>query len=214
MRRIWAALPVKAFAGAKQRLSPLLSPARRAALAEAMLEDVLAALAAARLDGILVNTVEPRAVKLAEHYHARVIAKDARSGHTGAVTAMARVLAGEGCEGMLAIPADIPRATTAEIDAVLTAARPAPSFTISPAHDKLGSNAVLCCPPEVVSLRFGPDSFFPHLEAARRQGLEPAVVPLPGIALDIDHPGDLQAFLTAAPPMQTRTLDLLREFRL
>jgi 2-phospho-L-lactate/phosphoenolpyruvate guanylyltransferase len=214
MRGIWAALPVKVFAGAKQRLSPLLSPAQRAGLAEAMLEDVLAALAAARLDGILVNTVEPRAAKLAERYHARVIGKDARSGHTAAVTAMARVLAREGCEGMLVVPADIPRATAIEIDAVLTAARPAPSFTISPAHDELGSNAVLCRPPEAVPLRFGHNSFFPHLEAARRQGVEPAIVPLPGIALDIDHPGDLRAFLAADPPMRTRTLDLLGEFGL
>jgi 2-phospho-L-lactate/phosphoenolpyruvate guanylyltransferase len=214
MSGIWAALPVKAFAGAKQRLSPLLSPAQRAALAAAMLEDVLAALATARLDGILVNTVELRAVKLAERYHARVIGEDARSGHTAAVSAMARVLAREGCEGMLALPADIPRATAAEIDAVLSAARPAPSFTISPAHDRLGSNAVLCRPPEAVPLRFGYDSFFPHLQAARGQGLEPAVVPLPGIALDIDHPGDLRAFLAAEPPMQTRTLNLLHEFGL
>jgi 2-phospho-L-lactate/phosphoenolpyruvate guanylyltransferase len=114
----------------------------------------------------------------------------------------------------LVVPADIPRATAIEIDAVLTAARPAPSFTISPAHDELGSNAVLCRPPEAVPLRFGHNSFFPHLEAARRQGVEPAIVPLPGIALDIDHPGDLRAFLAADPPMRTRTLDLLGEFGL
>ena len=56
---IWAAVPVKEFAGAKQRLAPLLTPAAAQALAAAMLEDVLAALAGAPLAGIMVNTVDP-----------------------------------------------------------------------------------------------------------------------------------------------------------
>ena len=57
---VWAAVPVKEFAGAKQRLSPLLTPQQRQALAAAMLEDVLAALADAPLAGIMVNTLDPR----------------------------------------------------------------------------------------------------------------------------------------------------------
>ena len=72
---------------------------------------------------------------------------------------------------------------------------PAPSFTISPAHDDLGSNAVICSPPDAVPLRFGENSYFPHLEAARRCGIEPTVIRQPGIAMDIDHPVDLAAFL-------------------
>jgi 2-phospho-L-lactate guanylyltransferase len=212
MSDIWAALPVKEFAGAKQRLSPLLTPGQREALAACMLEDVLAALAGAGLAGILVNTLDPKATELARRYGARVIGDEARSGHTGAVDAMARTLAREGRAGMLAIPGDVPRVTAAEIDAVLGARRPAPSFTIAPAHDELGSNAVLCCPPEAMPLRFGDNSFFPHLDAARRRGMEPTIVKLPGIALDIDHPEDLRAFLRAAPAMETRTLALLRSF--
>jgi len=211
---IWAALPVKEFAGAKQRLASLLTAMQREALAATMLEDVLTALSGAALAGILVNTVDPRAAALAERYGARVVAEDARSGHTGAVAGMARVLAREGRAGMLAIPGDIPRVTAAEIDAVLAARPPAPSFTISPAHDEMGSNAVLCCPPEVMALRFGDNSYFPHLDAARRHGVDPMIVPQPGIALDIDHPQDLRAFLSATPVRPTRTFTLLREFGL
>ena len=71
---------------------------------------------------------------------------------------------------------------------MVSSCRDAPSFTIVPAHDELGSNAVLCAPPFAVPLRFGDDSYFPHLMAARRQGIEPTIVRLPGIGLDIDHP--------------------------
>ncbi len=56
---------------------------------------------------------------------------------------------------------------------------------------------MLCAPPFAVPLRFGDDSYFPHLMAARKQGIEPTIVRLPGIGLDIDHPGDLRAFMAA-----------------
>jgi len=84
MSDVWACVPVKEFTGAKQRLSSLLSPQQREILAETMLEDVLEALSgAARLAGIMVNTVDPRAATLAERYGARVVSEAARDGHTG-----------------------------------------------------------------------------------------------------------------------------------
>jgi 2-phospho-L-lactate guanylyltransferase len=215
MTSVWACVPVKEFTGAKQRLATLLSPVQREVLAETMLEDVLSALAGATLlAGILVNTVDPRAAALAERYGARVVTEGARDGHTGAVNGMARVLAAEGDGALLTVPGDIPRVTAEEIDAVVASCRDAPSFTIVPAHDELGSNAVLCAPPFAVPLRFGDDSYFPHLQAARRHGIEPTIVRLPGIGLDIDHPVDLLAFMRAQPRQPTRTLRLLERFGL
>jgi 2-phospho-L-lactate guanylyltransferase (CobY/MobA/RfbA family) len=96
-------------------------------------------------------------------------------------------------------------------DAVLSAHLAAPSFTISPAHDDLGSNAVVCSPPESVPLRFGENSYFPHLEAARRQRIEPTVIRQPGIEMDIDHPLDLALFLRLPQSAGTRTRTLLDE---
>jgi 2-phospho-L-lactate guanylyltransferase len=206
---VWAAVPVKEFAGAKQRLSPLLKSKQRQALAAAMLEDVLAALVDAPLAGIMVNTLDPVATELASRYGARVITDNARDGHTGAVAAMARILGAEGND-MLALPGDIPRVTAAEIAAIIEARRAAPSLTIVPAHDGRGSNAVLCSPALVMALQFGDDSFVPHLAAARAVGIEPTVVRLPGIGLDIDQPDDVHALVGAKPHMATRALAVLR----
>jgi 2-phospho-L-lactate/phosphoenolpyruvate guanylyltransferase len=208
---IWAAVPVKEFAGAKRRLASLLTPAHRQALAAAMLEDVLAALVDAPLAGIMVNTVDPIAGELARRYGARVVTEGARDGHTGAVMAMARILDAEGRAGMLTVPGDIPRVTPAEIASVVEACRPSPSITIVPAHDERGSNAVLCLPPTVMRLRFGDDSFLPHLASARARGIEPTIVRLPGIGLDIDQPQDLQKFRRAIPHMTTRAGRLFEE---
>jgi 2-phospho-L-lactate/phosphoenolpyruvate guanylyltransferase len=210
---IWAVIPVKEFEGAKHRLSPLLSPEQRRQLAETMLRDVLDAVAGARrLAGIMLITLEPIAQAMAERIGARVETEGAHDGHTGAVTAGLRILAREGRGGFMTMPGDIPAVRATEVDAVLAAHLPGPSFTISPAHDDLGSNAVICSPPDSVPLRFGENSYFPHLDAARAQGIEPTILRQPGIAMDIDHPVDLQAFLRLPQSHGTRTRKLLGQF--
>ncbi len=212
MSGISAVVPVKELKGAKQRLSSCLSPEERRALATIMLEDVLDALSAVpRLAGLLVVTVDPVAASLAGRYGARIVTEGAREGHTGAVTAAARLLAREGQAGMMTMPGDIPRVSAAEITTLLAAHRSAPAFTIAPAHDDLGSNTILCSPPDVVPLRFGDDSFYPHLDAARARGIDPLVVRQPGIGMDIDNPVDLVAFLKMSPPARTRTLAFLED---
>lgn len=210
MTDVWAVLPVKETTNAKQRLAPRLTPALRAELALAMAEDVLAALAASDdLAGILVVTLDPAAAALARRHGARVVTAGARAGHTGAVHAAAQLLAREGRAAMLAVPGDIPLIAPDEVAAVLAAHRQGEDFVIVPAHDRRGSNAILCAPPLRVPLAFGDDSFLPHLDAARRAGIEPRIMPLPGIGLDIDHPADLAAFMRA--PSTTRAYALLQQ---
>lgn len=209
-RDIWAVVPIKETEGAKQRLSGLLSERQRRTLALAMAEDVLDALArTAGLAGILVVTRDAAATRLARRFGARVSTSGAREGHTGAVRAAIQLLLREARAGILQIPGDIPRATPAELGTVLAEHRPAPAFTIAAAHDARGSNAVLLSPPGCVPLQFGDDSFLPHLDAARRQNIEPTILHLPGIGMDIDHPSDLARFLAMTPRVQTRTLAYL-----
>jgi 2-phospho-L-lactate guanylyltransferase len=192
---IWAVVPVKDTTNAKQRLAPAAPAAFRRALALAMLEDVLEALAGApALAGRLLVTTDSDAIRLAARYHAQCIDDGAGDGHTGAVTAAARRLLREGRSGMLTLPGDIPLVTAEEIGRLIAEHLPAPSFTIAPSHDEKGSNAIILSPPDAVPLRFGDDSYFPHLAAAEACGIMPTIVPLPGIAFDIDNPDDLKRF--------------------
>jgi 2-phospho-L-lactate guanylyltransferase len=207
---VWAVVPIKATADAKQRLGNAVTSALRRRLALAMAEDVLAALAASpALAGIIVVTIDEAAAALAARYGARVFADGARDGQTGAVTAAARRLAREGKGAILTIPGDVPLVTPEEIDRIVAAHDRTPDFIIVPAHDERGSNAILCAPPDAVPLKFGDDSFFPHLDAAQRAGLEPKILRLPGVGLDIDNPADLASFLKL--PSKTRARALLEE---
>jgi len=89
---------------------------------------------------------------------------------------------------------------------LLAAHRPAPAFTIAPSRDERGSNAIICSPPDAVPLRFGEDSFFPHLRAAEACGIRPTALRQPGIALDVDTPEDLAAFALLPSPTRARAL--------
>ena len=208
----WAILPVKEMAGAKQRLAPLLSPEERIGLMQVMLRDVLAALSAARgLAGIALVTLDPWAEALAQQHGARIITAGARKGHTCAVVTAAGQLKAEGVPAILTLPGDIPAAKAMEIEAIIQAANAAPAFIIAPAHDEQGSNAILMSPPDAVKLRFGEDSYFPHLAAARAAGITPHILPLPGIAMDIDHPADIARFASLPEAAATQTLAWLKQ---
>lgn len=206
---VWVVVPVKNLSHAKQRLSPVLEANERRLLCLAMLDDVLTALAGADgLTGILVVTRDAEAKATAKRFAARVVVEPKNLGQTQAVTFAARTLTLENVTSMLTVPADIPLVTPEEIGAVLCAHAPTPAVTIAPASDNRGSNAVLCSPPNVFPFAFGDNSFLPHLERARRCGIEPRVVKRPGLGLDIDVPEDLGLF--ALTPSDTHAYRYLK----
>jgi FO synthase len=199
-----AAVPVKLFSRTKQRLAPLLSAEERAALACAMLEDVLSALTGARsLAGILVITGDATAAAVAQAAGAIVLADTENAGTTPAVTAAARHLEQTGHGGMLVISADVPLVTPADIEAILAAHGAAPSVTLVPASADGGTNALACSPPQALPFAFGEASLLRHRDAAQACGLTPAVLHLPRVGRDIDRPEDIAHLLQQ--PRTTRT---------
>lgn len=208
---VWAVIPVKEAGLAKQRLAEALSPRLRRDLALAMFEDVLDAVAAAaELQGVAVVTADRSVAAIARRFGAEVWSDGAHDGHTGAVSAAARRLAATS-SSMLTIPGDVPLVSRSDVSRVLAAHPAAPAFTIVPAWDERGSNTIVCSPADIVPLRFGPDSYFPHLAVARAVGLTPTVIRNSAIALDIDEPSDLARFMERPSP--TRSWRLLNERR-
>jgi 2-phospho-L-lactate guanylyltransferase len=215
MSTFWIIVPVKDTRQSKQRLGSLLSESQRRQLAHVMLEDVLEAIAPlrARAPCALV-TIDPFAEACAARYGMRVIQDGAHDGHTGAVDGGRHRLAQEGARGMLTMPGDIPLVTTDEVTKVLDAHEQSNGFTIVPAGDRKGSNAVACSPPLAVPLRFGEDSFYPHLAAARESGIDPVVKEFTGIATDVDTPEDVRRLLRRDPDVQSRATRFLNSIGL
>jgi 2-phospho-L-lactate guanylyltransferase len=80
-----------------------------------------------------------------------------------------------------------------------------------PAGDGRGTNAAFRRPADLFPLRFGNDSFKPHHAAAQATGRPCVILQLPGIAVDVDNPADLQQLV--ALPGDTRAQRLLREWK-
>lgn len=203
-----AAVPVKDLANAKQRLIPILSAAERRELARAMLEDVLTALGQAGLDGILVVTRDPDVMEIARRFAATIVPEPENRSHTEAVALAQRHAALRGAGRFLTLPADVPRVTPEEIRALSDAAESGPAAVFVPSRSGFGTNGVLLVPPDLIPLKFGEPSFENHLGAARERGLEPAVLRLPGLALDIDGPEDLRTLAESGD--STRSVRLVR----
>ncbi|MBI2358586.1 MAG: 2-phospho-L-lactate guanylyltransferase [Deltaproteobacteria bacterium] len=200
--KVSALIPVKSFTQAKQRLTPLLGEGEREVLAEAMLRDVLGRVVLARgLEAIYVVTADERVSTIAESLGARVLREKGECGETEAVQFALCELKQMGVAVVLVIPADIPLVRTSDIEDLIAPAwrdhSGAPFVVLVPSHDRLGTNALLLSPPDVIGLRFGYDSFSYHLRQAAGRGIPFQVMENARIGLDIDEPSDLARFLSA-----------------
>lgn len=201
----WAVVPVKPFHLAKQRLAGIFSPSERRTLAEAMFDDVLAVLGRVEsLAGVLVVTRDARAAARARQRGAVVLQEFGSADLSAAVAMAASHLSVAGCTAMLVVHGDVPGITVQDVWRLLGTRRAQRSFSIVPSHDG-GSNAVLSSPPQAVPLYFGENSCECNLAAARAAGFDPEVLRLPGIALDLDHPRDVRAYLAQARAPLTRS---------
>jgi 2-phospho-L-lactate/phosphoenolpyruvate guanylyltransferase len=205
-------VPVKNLAQAKERLSSLLAPAERRALAEAMLRDVCQALASwpSRPPAALV-TGDPCAHEIARAHSLQVIDDPAGPGETAVIEMATRAAQSAGAQFTLVVPADIPLLDPRDLARILAAA-PAQGSVLVAAGDGRGTNAVLRRPASLFPLRFGNDSFLPHLRAARSSGKPCIVLDCPSLALDVDNPADLYRLLDA--PGDTRAQRLARAWDL
>src|SRR5256886_1563615 len=159
---IVCAVPVKDLVNAKQRLVPALEPTERRELARAMLSDVLAALRAARLDGVWVVTRDPEVVGLAAAFGAEPLASLGpveNSSHTSAVAFAQAEAARRGARVFLTVPGDVPCVTADEIRALAAAgADGAPAF--APSRSGFGTNGVALPPPDPRPLKLGQSTPF------------------------------------------------------
>lgn len=203
-------IPVKNLSQAKQRLASVLGQSRRTQLAQAMLEDVLSAVHSWNgRTAVALVTSDPFAVELARHYEFEVIPDPKNPGETGAIEMATLICEERGVESTLVIPADIPLTQSWEFEEIMKHAPPEGTVLV-PAADGRGTNAVFRRPAALFPLRFGNDSFKPHYAAAQAVNRSCLVLNLPGIAVDVDGPDDLQRLISL--PGETRAQLLARQW--
>jgi 2-phospho-L-lactate guanylyltransferase len=171
-----------------------------------MLHDVLDALTG--YEASLV-TSDPFAIDVAHHYGFTIIRDDQNLSETDAISTATILCESQGVQSTLVIPADIPLLESEDIGKIHKSA-PEKGCVLVPSTDKRGTNAVLRRPAPLFPLRFGNDSFTPHLAAAIATSYPCVVLSMPRIGLDIDTPDDLRQLAQA--PGEKRSQLLARKF--
>lgn len=192
----WAIVPIKSLEGAKQRLCKILSLNERRELMLNSTRDVLSALShSSLLSGVLLVSKDRTVLALGREFGVRnlVIAHD--RGQSDAVNQGADFLRKNGIATTLTIPGDVPLVTANDIDAVCTTLENAPTLTIVPNSDGTGSNCIGASAPGLISYQFGCNSFARHISSAHDAGIEPTILHLPRLELDIDTESDIAALM-------------------
>lgn len=193
--KVVALVPVKAFAAAKTRLSPLLAAERRADIAARLLDHVLdAILSSDAVDLCAVISPDPAVLATAQALGAVPLRQESVGLNPGLEEGRAWAVR-QRADALLVMLGDLPLLTAAEVAGLVAQAPPVPGVVLAPDRHGTGSNALLLAPPTAIPFRFGVGSAAAHLAAAAERGLPLRRYITSGTAFDVDTPADLQAWL-------------------
>jgi 2-phospho-L-lactate/phosphoenolpyruvate guanylyltransferase len=199
----------------KLRLAPQFSAGDRGRLASAMFEDVARALVRLRpSETVVVVTSSERALVRARELGWRGIRETEQVSESASIDRACALLAAEGIEAALRVPADVPLIEPDDIAALLEAIPPAPGAVLAPSRDRSGTNALARTPPTLFPARFGSNSFVLHRQEAQRTMAEVRVVELPRLALDLDDASDVLELLERDSGSASETARVLRSLGL
>jgi len=211
-----ALIPVKRLEESKSRLLSRLPDAKRQALTLAMLEDLLDALSRTRgLERIAVTTPDPVVAERARAAGAEILMRPEPGLNAALEDGRKRLFAGAAGarpisneDGILFVLGDVAGALPEDFERLLglAAQDSEPGVWLAPSADG-GTSALLQRPAGVIPCCFGRDSAKQHREAAAEAGIAYHEIELASLAIDLDQPEDLEAFLaTRGGGVRTRRL--------
>lgn len=183
----WIVIPAKAPVAAKGRLSKALAADDRGRLATAMLRAAIeAASEAIGADHVAVVGAAPGDID-----PAIFVIAEPDGGLNAALRHARDVVAGMGASRIVSLAADLPQVSADDVRALLDL--PAGHAGIAPDRHGTGTNALSLPLPGALAYtyNYGTGSCERHLAEAMRIGLPMHRIERPGLARDVDEPGDL-----------------------
>ncbi len=205
---IVAVVPMKSLAESKTRLSPHLSPARRAALSLSMFSWVVQTLAESRIARVIVVGGDGEVKAEAARGGAEWMADE----FLDLNKAVERVFGSVWREGRSAayVPADLPLLTASDVDGMIEASEDGRFLTMCRARDG-GTNGLIAPPGAGFRTRLGANSFEKHQSLARELGMELRSYDSDGFGRDVDTIEDLRFCMSMRPPCLERIADVIKD---
>jgi 2-phospho-L-lactate/phosphoenolpyruvate guanylyltransferase len=198
-----ALVPLRSPGLGKTRLAPALDRDARAALAGAMLADVIRALRDAEVTTVVAAS-GPAAAAAASALQTDVVLDPPGTRSLDQAIEQARLRVAPRA-GLLVVQADLPLLQADDIHAVIEQDAP---VVVAPTSDG-GTSALLRRPSGVIGTAFGRGSGRAHVRLAEDAEVLVAVVRRPGLAHDVDDLGDLTAIQGLVGPATRSVLDQL-----
>jgi 2-phospho-L-lactate guanylyltransferase len=192
---VWAIVPVKPFNQAKSRLAAVLSPQERETFSRGLLTHTLDVLAQVHeVERVLVVSRDTEALMLARAHGAHTVTESGAPELNRALTRATQAAVSLGAPAVLVLPIDLPLLAVDDVERVLALNGEAHSAVISPDRHENGTNALAVRPPLLFGYAFGPGSNRLHQARAAAAGAKVRICRLPGTALDVDEPDDLELY--------------------
>jgi 2-phospho-L-lactate/phosphoenolpyruvate guanylyltransferase len=207
-------IPIKELSAVKVRLADVLSMGERRELVLTMLSDVLASVAAADLQAIVLSP-DPEVLAFAADHGAEALveSQEASSLNQALEFALESDL-GQSNEVIILL-ADTALVTPEELHMLVDVGRrlarenqDGRAMALATDESGHGTSALYLRPPQAVPPHFGLNSAAQHGAEAKARGIPFEVVRLPGLGLDVDRPADLKALTDQ--PSRTRTQQYLQ----
>ncbi len=186
---VCAVVPVKDLRETKSRLSPILDPGCRAGLTIYMMGRVISTLREAGVEEVCVVSPDRLVLEEAAKRDASPLRQESR-GLNPALEEGRRWAMDRDASALLVLPADLPLLDAEDVRVLLDAAEES-SVVVSPDGARVGTNALLLRPPDVIPFSFGLGSFGAHGRAAEQGGLSVTVCEREHLAFDLDTGQDL-----------------------
>jgi 2-phospho-L-lactate/phosphoenolpyruvate guanylyltransferase len=203
-----ALVPFRSPGTGKSRLAaaegggPGLTPLERGRLAEAMLADVLHALAACTVDRVVVAAAADPAAEAAPRLGVEaVLDPPGTRGLNDAIAALTARYAD--AEGLVVVAADLPCLRQEDLATLLGSAA---EVAVAPTA-RGGTGGLLRRPPLAISTVYGPDSARRHLRRGQQTGARTERVQTEGFRRDVDTWSDLRELIDA--PVGSATASVL-----
>src|SRR6267143_4084441 len=189
-------LPVKDLNNAKKRLTGVLTPEERFALAEAMLADTIRAVRGVELaEKIFIVTNYVPAMRVAQENGWEILREEQQISESDSVDAASRICEDRGVTALLRVPLDVPLVQASDIDELLAVQCETPALLIVPSRDGSGTNAILRMPPALFLSHFGNGSYAKHVGEAKRVGARVILRRNARLEMDVDDEADLLELL-------------------
>lgn len=192
---LFTIIPAKPLNQAKTRLAAVLSGAERAELSRYLLQRTVHL--AQQVGQVVVISRDAGVRKLAKQAGAWALVEAGQELNPALQQASDWVAARSG-QAVLVLPGDLPLLQLSDLTEIVMLGQNRPAIVIAPSQRLDGTNALLLRPPGLINFVFGPMSLERHHQAALAAGIEPILYHSPTIALDLDVPGDWDAWRNGA----------------